>query len=243
MGHITRLVDDLLDASRITRGKVELKREPLEISQVIAKAIEMSSPLLEQRRHHLDVDVLVRGLAVEGDTLRLAQVVSNLLINAAKYTEPGGHVTVRARRAGERVLLEVSDDGIGIAPNMLERIFAPFAQERQALDRAQGGLGLGLTIVANLVKLHGGTVSAHSAGRGKGSTFTVDLPLARSSTTARGVTRGRVRSCVGRSRNGAARSENEDCPSPNHVRSIRAEGGVAAHFPSNVGGETSIGSW
>jgi signal transduction histidine kinase/CheY-like chemotaxis protein len=183
VGHITRLLDDLLDASRITRGKVELKREPLEISQVIAKAIEMSSPLLEQRRHHLDVDVPVRGLTVEGDSARLAQVVSNLLINAAKYTEPGGHVTIRARRASSGVLLEVSDDGIGIAPSMLERIFAPFAQERQALDRAQGGLGLGLTIVANLVKLHGGTVSAHSAGRGKGSTFTIELPLAHSSTS------------------------------------------------------------
>ena len=183
VGHITRLVDDLLDASRITRGKVELKREALEISRVVAKAIEMSSPLLEQRRHHLEVDVPVRGLMVDGDAVRLAQVVSNLLTNAAKYTEAGGHVAIRARRAGERVSLEISDDGIGIAPSMIERVFEPFAQERQALDRAHGGLGLGLTIVANLVKLHDGTVTARSAGRGKGSSFAVDLPLSHASTT------------------------------------------------------------
>ncbi|MDB4971128.1 MAG: hypothetical protein JWN44_6817 [Myxococcales bacterium] len=176
VGHITRLVDDLLDVSRITRGKVELKREPVELSEVVAKAIEMASPLLEQRRHHLEVEVPMRGLVVDGDTIRLAQVVANLLTNAAKYTESGGRVRISARVEGERVSLEVADNGIGIASDMLPRVFEPFAQEHQALDRAQGGLGLGLTIVSSLVKLHGGTVEARSGGRGQGSTFVIELP-------------------------------------------------------------------
>ena len=177
VAQITRLVDDLLDVSRITRGKVNLKRVPIELADVVAKGIEMASPLLEQRCQHLDVDVAAEGLPVYGDASRLAQVVSNLLTNAAKYTEPGGRVRVVAEKKSERVLLRVVDSGMGIAPEMLDRVFEPFAQEGQALDRAQGGLGLGLTVVANLVKLHDGTVTALSAGRGHGSTFTIDLPL------------------------------------------------------------------
>ncbi len=175
---ITRLVDDLLDVARITGGKVTLKREPLELSSVVIKAIEMASPLLEERRHHLEVNVPAEGLVVDGDELRLAQVVANLLTNAAKYTEPGGQVTVSGALSpdGERVRLEVTDTGIGIAPEMLPRVFEAFAQEKQALDRALGGLGLGLTIVANLVKLHGGAAQALSAGRSQGSTFVVELP-------------------------------------------------------------------
>jgi signal transduction histidine kinase/ActR/RegA family two-component response regulator len=175
---ITRLVDDLLDVSRITGGKVTVKNEPLEMSWVVSKAIEMASPLLEERRHHLEVKVPSRGLAVDGDEARLAQVVANLLTNAAKYTEPGGRVTVTGDTSadGTRVLLRVADNGIGIAPEMLPRVFDAFAQEQQALDRALGGLGLGLTIVANLVKLHGGTARAASEGRGKGSAFVIDLP-------------------------------------------------------------------
>jgi signal transduction histidine kinase/ActR/RegA family two-component response regulator len=181
VGHITRLVDDLLDVARITRGKVDLKREPVEIAEVVAKAIEMASPLLEERRHHLEVAVPARGLVVDGDTSRLAQVVANLLTNAAKYTHAGGHVRVCAEKTGDRVTLHVADDGVGIAPEVLPAVFEPFLQEHQALDRAQGGLGLGLTIVANLVKLHGGAVTAHSEGRGRGSTFTVALPLSAAS--------------------------------------------------------------
>lgn len=173
---ITRLVDDLLDVSRITRGKVTLERETVEIAEVVTKAIEIASPIFEERRHHLDVDVASRGLVVDGDVARLAQVVSNLLANAAKYSEPGSRVRISAERSSERVVLRVSDSGIGIAPEMLSRVFEPFAQEQQALDRARGGLGLGLTIVDNLVKLHGGAVRAASDGRGRGSTFTVELP-------------------------------------------------------------------
>jgi signal transduction histidine kinase len=183
---ITRLVDDLLDVSRVTRGMVTLKRVPIELSEVVARAIEMAGPLLEERRHRLEVDVPAAGLILHADPTRMTQVVSNLITNAAKYTEPRGHVRISAERDGARVLLRVADTGIGIAPEMLARVFEPFAQEEQSLDRAQGGLGLGLTVVASLVKLHGGTVSAQSAGRRLGSTFTIDLPLSdtRATTSA-----------------------------------------------------------
>ncbi|WP_437590894.1 ATP-binding protein [Sorangium sp. So ce1000] len=176
--HLTALVDDLLDVSRITRGKVELKKQRIELAEVVAKAVELASPLLEQRRHHLTVAVPSSGLAVDGDVTRLAQVISNLLTNAAKYTESGGEIAVRAERTGDEIALSVRDDGIGIAPEMLASIFDRFVQERQALDRSQGGLGLGLAIVHNLVALHGGRVSAHSEGRGRGSEFTIRLPAA-----------------------------------------------------------------
>ncbi|MDI3286853.1 ATP-binding protein [Polyangium sp. 15x6] len=174
--HLAQLVDDLLDVSRITRGKVELKMERIEIAEVVAKAIEMASPLLEQRRHHLTVEVPSRGLVVDGDGTRLAQVMSNLLTNAAKYTESGGQIAVEAERWGRDVEIRVRDNGIGIDPDVLPTVFDFFVQDRQALDRAQGGLGLGLAIVRNLVTMHGGTVSARSEGKGRGSEFTVRLP-------------------------------------------------------------------
>ena len=176
VNHLTRLVDDLLDVSRIARGKVELKEEIVEMAEVVATAIEMASPLLEQRTHTLSVQVARRGLTVEGDPTRLSQVISNLLTNAAKYTTPGGHIMIRATEEGRDVVLRVRDTGMGIAPDVLSRIFDPFVQERQAIDRAQGGLGLGLTIVRNLIERHRGSVSAHSDGPGRGSEFTVRLP-------------------------------------------------------------------
>ncbi|MDC3962445.1 response regulator [Polyangium jinanense] len=176
--HLTQLVDDLLDVSRITRGKVELKKERIEIAEVVAKAIEMASPLLEQRRHHLTVEVPSRGLLVDGDGTRLAQVMSNLLTNSAKYTESGGQIAVEAERRERDIEIRVRDNGIGIAPDVLPTVFEFFVQDRQALDRAQGGLGLGLAIVRNLVTMHGGTVSARSEGKGRGSEFTVRLPAA-----------------------------------------------------------------
>jgi len=180
--HLVRLVDDLLDVSRITSGKIELKRERIEISEVIAKAIEMASPLIEQRRHNLTVDVPRHGLAVEVDTVRMAQVLANLLNNAAKYTEPHGGITVSAAMENlaedHQVVLRVRDTGIGLSAEMLPRVFNLFVQERQAIDRAQGGLGLGLAIVRTLVELHGGTVEARSGGYGKGSEFIVRLTAA-----------------------------------------------------------------
>jgi signal transduction histidine kinase/DNA-binding response OmpR family regulator len=176
--HLTRLVDDLLDVSRITRGKIELKRERIEIAEIVAKAIEMASPLIEQRQHSLMVDLPRHGLAIEADAIRMAQVVANLLNNAAKYTEPHGTLAIGARREGDAVVLWVRDTGIGLSAEILPRIFDLFVQERQALDRAQGGLGLGLAIVKTLVELHGGTVEAHSEGHGRGSEFVVRLPAA-----------------------------------------------------------------
>jgi signal transduction histidine kinase len=191
--HLVRLVDDLLDVSRITSGKIELKRERIEISEIIAKAIEMASPLIEQRRHSLKVDIPRSGLAVEVDAVRMAQVVANLLNNAAKYTEPHGTLTLQAAKdgaEGQAVVLRVRDTGIGLSPEMLPRVFDLFVQERQAIDRAQGGLGLGLAIVRTLVELHGGTVEARSEGYGKGSEFTVRLTAARTGDKPAPASRG-----------------------------------------------------
>ena len=176
--HLMRLVDDLLDVSRITRGKIQLKRRPVELSEVIATAIEMASPLLEARRHRLEADVPPKGLLVEGDPDRLAQVVANLLTNAAKYTEPDGKVQLRASREGSQVVVRVRDSGMGIAPELLPRVFDLFVQGHRTLDRSQGGLGLGLTIVRSMVEMHGGSVGVTSEGLGKGSEFTIRLPAA-----------------------------------------------------------------
>jgi PAS domain S-box-containing protein len=178
VNHLTRLVDDLLDVSRIARGKVELRTELVEMADVVAKGIEMASPLVEQRTHTLTVDMPRHGLRVDGDPFRLSQVVSNLLTNAAKYTPPGGQITVRAELVDGEVVLRVRDTGIGITPEMLPRVFDLFIQERQAIDRSQGGLGLGLTIVRSLVERHGGSVLAYSEGLGRGSEFVVRLPEA-----------------------------------------------------------------
>jgi signal transduction histidine kinase/ActR/RegA family two-component response regulator len=176
--HLTRLVDDLLDVARIARGKVQLRMERLNVRDVIAKAVEIASPLIEQRRHTLDVQVPRRDLTVDGDPTRLAQAVANLLTNAAKYTEPGGHVSIRVEQAGTEIAIRVRDSGIGISAEMLPRVFDRFIQERQSIDRAQGGLGLGLSIVRSLVAMHGGTVSAHSAGVNRGSEFVIRMAAA-----------------------------------------------------------------
>lgn len=176
VSHLTRLVDDLLDVSRIARGKVELKRETVEMAEIVATALEMTSPLLEQRTHSISVTLPRRGLAVEGDPTRLSQVVSNLITNAAKYTPSGGSITISGEAVEAEVILRVRDTGVGIAPEALPRIFDLFVQGAQAIDRSQGGLGLGLTIVRNLVERHGGTVSAHSDGAGTGAEFTIRLP-------------------------------------------------------------------
>ncbi|MDY7227677.1 ATP-binding protein [Hyalangium rubrum] len=177
--HMVRLVDDLLDVSRITRGKIQLKRGNVDIAGLLTKAVEMTTPLLEQRSHRLEFDPPGAPLTVEGDGARLAQVVANLLNNAAKYTDPGGRIHLSAKCEGEQVVLRVRDSGTGIAPEVLPRVFDLFVQDRRAIDRSEGGLGLGLAIVHSLVGLHGGTVSAHSEGVGRGSEFVVRLPLAK----------------------------------------------------------------
>lgn len=176
--HMVRLVDDLLDVSRIASGRVELRKATLELSDVVRAALELVAPLLEQRRHEVSVDVPERGLLVDGDRERLVQVLSNLLNNSAKYTSPGGHIAVRARRAGAQVIVEVSDDGAGIAPELLPKVFDLFVQGKRTLERSEGGLGLGLSLVRSLVQLHGGDVEATSEGLGEGSKLTVTLPAA-----------------------------------------------------------------
>ena len=187
--HLVRLVDDLLDVSRIAQGKVELKLRPVEIADVVAKAIETTSPLLEQRRHTLTTSVPQEGLRVMGDEHRLAQIASNLLTNAAKYTEPGGRVEVTAARRGGKVLLVVRDSGTGIPPDLLPKVFHMFVQGERTIDRSQGGLGLGLSIVRSLVELHGGAVAAASEGPGLGTEITVELPLLQAEASAGPSTR------------------------------------------------------
>jgi len=173
---VVRLVDDLLDVSRITRGKIELKKEPVELARVIAEGVEIASPLYEERRHRLDVEVAPSGLLVEGDETRLAQVIANLLTNAAKYTAPGGRITVGAAREGKELVVRVADNGIGISAELLPRVFELFVQGDRPVDRAEGGLGLGLALVRSLVQLHGGSVTAASAGVARGSEFVMRLP-------------------------------------------------------------------
>jgi signal transduction histidine kinase len=174
--HVVRLVDDLLDVSRITRGKMELDPQEVAVSSVIAKSLEIASPLLEKRTHTVVVDVVPPELTLVGDPFRLAQVMSNLLTNAAKFTEPGGTITIAAQRERDGVVLRVRDTGIGIEASRLPTVFDAFSQGEQAADRAKGGLGLGLTIVKSLVTLHGGRVEAHSAGPGQGTEFIIHLP-------------------------------------------------------------------
>ena len=176
--YLIRLVDDLLDVSRVARGKVTLTKKRLEIASVVAQAVESTAPLLEQMRHQLFLSVAARGLAVDGDEVRLAQVVSNLLTNAARYTAPRGRIEVSATREGDEVVLAVRDNGMGIDSSLLPHVFDMFVQGPRDSDRAQGGLGLGLSLVRSLTDLHGGSVAAHSAGQGQGSTFTVRLPAA-----------------------------------------------------------------
>ncbi|HWB75295.1 MAG TPA: ATP-binding protein [Nannocystaceae bacterium] len=176
--HMVHLVDDLLDVSRITQGKLSLRLQPLQISDVVAKAVEMASPLLEERRHRLVTTIERNGLLVDGDEHRLAQVVHNLLMNAAKYTEPGGLVEVRASREGGFVELSVRDSGMGIAPALMPTLFDAFVQGQHRAPHTHAGLGLGLAIVRSLVAMHGGTVGVRSDGIGRGSEFTVRLPLA-----------------------------------------------------------------
>jgi len=182
--HLVRLVDDLLDVSRIARGKVALNREVVELADVVAAAIELSRPVIDSGRHALVLDLPRSGLPVNVDRVRFAQAISNLLANAAKYTEKGGCITVTARAVSEEVVLTVQDNGAGIAPDLLPRIFDLFVQSPQTLNRAKGGLGLGLSIVKNMIAMHAGTVSAESPGPGKGSTFTIRVPLARAAELA-----------------------------------------------------------
>jgi PAS domain S-box-containing protein len=182
--HMTRLVEDLLDVSRITRGTIELRHERVDIAAILKSSVEASHAMMERHHHQLRVTAPAQPLFVHGDTTRLVQVVTNLLDNAAKYTDPGGKVWLSGEREGDMVVIRVKDTGIGIPSEVLPRIFDMFTQSTMSLERAQGGLGVGLALVERLVKMHGGTVTAHSAGAGQGSQFTIRLPLAPPQKTA-----------------------------------------------------------
>jgi len=177
VAHMRHLVDDLLDVSRVTRGLVTIVRKPVDMRRVVGEAVEQSRPLLETRRHQLEVALPEQPLMVDGDHTRLVQVAANLLNNAAKYTLEGGHIRVALDAHEGQARLTVRDNGTGIGPDLLPVVFDLFTQGSRTLDRAQGGLGLGLALVRKLVELHGGAVTVSSPGQGQGSTFTVTLPL------------------------------------------------------------------
>ncbi len=177
VAQLTRLVDDLLDLSRITRGTIRLRLAPVDFRQVIAEAVEASQPAIVARAHDLSVDVPEGPLPIRGDDLRLTQVICNLLSNAAKYTDAGGRITLQVRRLDSQVVLRIVDNGVGIPAEMIDRVFDMFAQADDSNDHSRGGLGIGLTVASRLVEMHGGTIEAHSEGSGRGSEFLVRLPL------------------------------------------------------------------
>lgn len=175
--HMVRLVDDLLEVSRVSGGKVELRLEPVDVSSALRSAVETSRPLIDAAHHRLLLDLPGETLTVNADPVRLSQIIANLLNNSAKYTDHGGRIELRAERDGNDALIVVQDNGRGIAPDMLPRIFDLFAQSPHTSGMSQGGIGIGLTLVRGLVEMQGGQVEAHSAGRGQGAVFTVRLPL------------------------------------------------------------------
>jgi CheY-like chemotaxis protein/two-component sensor histidine kinase len=177
--HLTRLLDDLLDVSRITRGAIELRRARVPLGDAIHHALEAARPAIEALGHTVALDLPATMLPVDADPTRLEQIIVNVLNNAAKYTPAGGRIDVAAAEEGGEAVLRVRDTGVGIAPEMLPRIFDLFTQGDQSLAHTSGGLGVGLTLVHRLVALHGGRISAHSDGPGRGSEFTIRLPLSR----------------------------------------------------------------
>ena len=175
--HMTRLIDDLLDVSRITRGKIELRQEAVVLSTLVTRAVEAARPVIDERGHRLTLDLPQGPVTLSADPARLEQVLANLLNNAAKYTDVGGHIWVRAVVEAGDLVLSVRDDGPGLTPAMRERIFDLFVQGPEMRAYTRGGLGIGLTLVRRLVQMHGGTVDARSDGPGRGSEFIVRLPI------------------------------------------------------------------
>lgn len=180
---LTRLVDDLLDVARINQGKINLRLEPLDLETVVARAVETSRPILARQNHQFDVVLPAEPVRVNADAVRLAQVLWNLLNNSAKYTPEGGRVRLSVTTEGDQAVIRVADNGVGIAPEMLPKVFNLFAQVDRTLDRSDGGLGIGLTLVRRLTEMHGGTVHVVSAGLGKGSEFIVRIPLLKRRST------------------------------------------------------------
>jgi signal transduction histidine kinase len=177
VAHMVRLIDDLLDLSRITNGKIELRKERIELAAAVQDAVEAVRPCMEASGHELTITLPTKPVYVDGDRTRLAQIFANLLNNSAKFTEQGGHIRLTVEWQGSDVVVSVKDNGIGIPADMLPQIFNMFTQVDRSLDRSQGGLGIGLSLVRGLVEMHGGRVEAHSAGLGAGSEFIVRLPV------------------------------------------------------------------
>jgi CheY-like chemotaxis protein len=177
LSHMVRLIDDLLDVSRISRNKMELRRARVSFAEAINTAVETARPSIEAARHRLTISLPPEPVHVFADLTRLAQVFSNLLTNSAKYTPPGGHIWITAERQGAEVVASVRDDGIGIPRQSLTTIFDMFSQVDRSIERATGGLGIGLALVKGVLEMHGGTIVAASDGPGQGSTFTVRLPV------------------------------------------------------------------
>ena len=177
VGQLTRLIDDLLEVSRITTGRVHLQQDRMDVRGVVERAVESARPLIARRQHELSVTLPPEPIWLFADSTRLEQVVVNLLNNAAKYTEEGGRIWLTIRQAGDEMVLRVRDSGVGISPEVLSRVFDLFTQADRSLDRSQGGLGIGLALVQRLVEMHRGTVVAHSTGLGRGAEFTVRLPV------------------------------------------------------------------
>jgi two-component system CheB/CheR fusion protein len=174
---LTRLVDDLLDVARITQGRIRLHRRSVSVASMLERVLESTRAAIEERSHTVTL-MLREDVLVDADPTRLEQIVVNLVCNAVKYTEPGGTIEIACERSGDEAVLRVRDDGIGIAPHMLGHVFDLFTQAERTLDRAQGGLGIGLTLVRRLTELHGGRVEARSDGLGKGAEFVVYVPAA-----------------------------------------------------------------
>lgn len=177
VGHLTHLVNDLLDASRISRGQLELDRRPMDLRDAVSSAVDMCRTAVEAKKHTLHIDVGSRALMLDGDHVRLAQAISNLLVNAAKYTDQGGIIELHAMRDRDNVVVRVRDNGIGIEPEFLPRVFDAFSQGPSTRVRADGGLGIGLMLVRQIAALHGGSASARSAGTGQGCEMELRLPL------------------------------------------------------------------
>jgi signal transduction histidine kinase/ActR/RegA family two-component response regulator len=245
---MVRLVDDLLEISRMTQGRIELRRERVELVSVLRAALETSRPAIEAGSHRLELSLPGEPLAVDADPLRLAQVFVNLLDNAAKYTPDGGHIRLRAERRGDEVEIGVRDDGVGIPSELLPRVFEPFTRSPHALPRATGGLGIGLALVARLVALHGGRVEARSDGPARGSEFVVRLPLRAGKATPRVEASGSPASAVvGTSQRVLVVDDNRDAAESlamllrkRGVEALVAHDGVSALATARARGPTAV---
>ncbi len=229
VAHMTRLVNDLLDVSRLTRGKTTLDRRRFELREAVDRALDMVHPLIDQKEHTLDVSIPAEGLVIDGDIDRIVQVLSNLLANAAKYTDSGGRIALRATRLVDRVQIECEDNGPGMPADLVPKLFNPFAQGPRNLDRREGGLGLGLALARSFTELHGGTIAVESVEHGTGSRFVITLPLATSAVEAP-TPQPTSPSAYGSTRRVLVVDDNEDA-----TEMLRAALGDAGHVVAAVG--------